>query len=186
MSEKLSPAQLAAQALRTRKRPHKVVRFPAPPGERTFDVALVVLTHQEIQDAQIEAVRYLTEEKKLDAVKLALLSTNALVEIETHVHHLAVACRSVDDPTMPLWSVEDVRSLTYDEREFLLGEYNAFARERSPISRAQSPEEVSAMIAELKRDGALSAWVTCCERATLESTLLALAALPARPTSESS
>lgn len=181
-----TPGQLAAQALRSRKRPHKVVRFPAPQGEKSFQIALVVLGGDEIQEAQIAAVKHLTDEKKLDGVKLALLSPSAIVETEMDYHLLAAACRDPEEISMPLWNVEEVRSLTVDERVFLLGEYNAFARERSPITRANSEQEVIAMLAELKESGALSAWLTCCERDSLERSVIALADLLPKPTSANS
>lgn len=163
-----------------------MVRFPAPIGEESFTIAIVVLGGDEIQEAQIAAVKHLVEEKKLDAVKLALLSPSAIVETEQDYHLLAAACRDPDEISMPLWTADDVRKLTIDERIFLLGEYNAFARERSPISRAKSEQEVSAMLAELKHSGALSAWLTCCERDSLESSVLALVDLLPKPTSENS
>lgn len=173
-------ANLAADALRNRKRASKKIAFPVGPGDEPFDIGLVVLTHDEIREAEIAAVKFVTApERKLDAVQLAILSPNALVEQERDLFVLARAIVHPDKPDMPLWDVEMLRSLTVEERIWLIGAYNAFAEERSPIKKAAKPEEVSAFLAELKRTGALSTWVTCSDSDTLRNTVLSLVeALP--------
>lgn len=173
-------ANLAADALRNRKRKHKVVPFPVGPGDEPFDIGIVVLTHDEIREAEIAAVKFVTApERKLDAVQLAILSPNALVEQERDLFVLSRAIVHADKPDMPLWDVEMLRKLTVEERIWLMGAYNAFAEERSPLKKAAKPEEVSAFLAELKRTGALSTWVMCSDSDTLRSTVLLLVeALP--------
>lgn len=173
-------ATLAADALRNRKRACKVIAFPVGPGDEPFDIGLVVLTHDEIREAEIAAVKFVTApERKLDAVQLAILSPNALVEQERDLFVLSRALVHADKPDMPLWDVEMLRKLTVEERIWLIAAYNAFAEERSPIKKAAKPEEVSAFLAELKRTGALSTWVMCSDTDTLRSTVLSLAeALP--------
>lgn len=181
-------ATLAADALRNRKRAHKVVAFPVGPGDEPFDIGLVVLTHDEIREAEIAAVKFITApERKLDAVQLAILSPNALVEQERDLFVLARAIVHADKPDMPLYDAEMLRKLTVEERIWLIAAYNAFAEERSPIKKGVKPEEVSAFLAELKRTGALSTWVMCSDSDTLRSTVLSLVeALPTPTTHDSS
>lgn len=176
---------LASDALRKRKRASKTVTFEID-GE-AHEIALVVLSHEEIREAEIEAVRYVTHpDRKLDAVQLAILSPNALVEQERDLFVLARAIREPGKIDMPLWGVEDLRKLTVEERIWLLGAYNAFAEERSPIKKAAKPEEVSAFIAELKRTQRLSTWVQCSDGATLRDTVLSLAEALSMQTTPSS
>lgn len=171
-------ANLATNALRNRKRASKKITFRIE--DQDVEIALVVLNHEEIREAEIEAVKYITHpDRKLDPVQLAILSPNALVEQERDLYVLARAIREPDKVDMMPWSVEDVRKLSVEERIWLLGAYNAFAEERSPIKKAAKPEEVFAFIAELKRTGRLSTWVQCSDGATLRDTVLSLAeALP--------
>lgn len=174
-------ATLAADALRKRKRASKQVSFEID-GE-SVEIAFVVLSHEEIREAEIEAVKYITHpDRKLDAVQLAILSPNDLVGQERDLFVLARAIREPGKTDMMLWSVEDLRKLTVEERIWLMGAYNAFAEERSPIKKAAKPEEVSAFIAELKRTGRLSTWVQCSDGAILRDTVLSLAEALSTPT----
>jgi hypothetical protein len=167
-------AALATDALRKRKRASKTRPFEI--DGQVYDIAFVVLSHEEIREAEFDAVKYITHpDRKLDAVQLAILSPNALVEQERDLFVLAKAIREPGRIDMEIWSVDDLRKLSVEERIWLLAEYNAFAEERSPIKKAAKPEEVSAFIAELKRTRALSTWVQCCDGATLRDTVLSLA-----------
>lgn len=180
-------ANLAADALRNRKRKHKVVPFPVGPGDEAFDIGLVVLTHDEIREAEIAAVKFVTApERKLDAVQLAILSPNALVEQERDLFVLSRAIVHADKPDMPLYDVGMLRKLTVEERIWLIAEYNVFAEERSPLKKAASSEEVIAFLAELKHTDRLRTWSRCSDTDTLRDSLLALAELLPKPTTQSS
>lgn len=163
-------------------RPHRVTTWP---GEDT-PIALVVLTRAELMAAQIAAVKHCVDELKLDAVKLALLQPEGLLENERDVQLLA---RAVRDPSMGLAPLHDVRAmrerLTAETQAALIAAYNAFELERSPISRAGSDAELGELLARLKADGGLSTYLLCCDGDSLRNIALYMAKLLS-PTSTSS
>lgn len=185
MSETLKPATLA-EVMRTRERPTKTFDWPVPKGEAPFQAAFVLLSDEEIQEATVNASRYVKTTYKLDALELALASESALARQETERHLLAAALRCADNHGMPFTTPDELRKhLGPDTRDALLRIYNAFARERSPITTETDPAKLVALVRELKAAGALSDWLTCCDTDTLKSIVLAQAEASQTPTSES-
>lgn len=177
---------MSEKPMKKRVRASRVIPWPVPYGEQSFNVALVLLTHEELQRAQIAAIEHIRSLRQ-DAASLAVLQASSFVEIETEVQVLALALREAEQPDMPYKTALELREeMTLVEREALMRAYNAFEQDRSPFSRERDPQKIVAQIHESKTRGVLSDLVNFYDTFSLRSTLLALAEALPTPTNESS
>lgn len=150
---------LAAEVARTDAPAHLPMDWPGNPKRR---IALVVLGREQIVDAQIAAVEYLVEKRHLDAVKLALLQPEGLLDFEREVQTLSRAIRDPDSPDLELFSADELRAeLRPEVQRALIEAYNAYEKKISPLSKVDDPEALKEYLRSLKANGGLLTLVTC-------------------------
>ena len=175
--------ELAAEATRS-GRSHRLIEWPGDPATK---VALVVLTRKEIERTSIEAVRYIRNELKLDPIDLALVEADNLLGHEKIVQILAASIRKPDCIDLPAFSAKALReSITSEEQIALIQAYNAFERERSPLSRSDEPSKLLDEVIRLGKPEAQWSWATYCEPDTLRDIVICAVRRLTPPTSETS
>lgn len=166
---------LAAEVARSEDRAGLAMHWPGNPARK---IILVVLGREEITDAQIAAVDYLTVTRKLDAVRLALLQPEGLLDFEREVQILSRAIHDPDAPDHDLLSADDLRvELKPEVQRALIEAYNAYEKKTSPLSTVDDPEALKAYLRSLKVNGGLWTLVTCSAGDSLRSIAHALADL---------
>lgn len=134
------PAQAAAETATARERPHRVIEWP---GDPSVSVALVVLTRKEIEQASIAVTKYVRNELKLDPIDLAITEADDLLGHERIIQTLAAAIRRPECVSARAFEPAALRdSITSEEQIALIGAYNTFERERSPLKHAPDAEKL--------------------------------------------
>ena len=165
-------------------RSHRLIEWP---GDASTHVALVVLTRKEIERSSLEAVRYIRNELKLDPIDLALVEADNLLGNERIIQTLAAAIRKPDCVDLPAFTAKALReSITSEEQLALIQAYNAFERERSPITRGESPEATLDEVIRLGKPEAQWTWATYCEPDTLRDIVICAVRRLTPPTSVTS
>ena len=133
------PAKAAAETASARGRTHRLIEWPGEPGR---SIALVVLTRKEIEQASLAAAKYLRAELKIDPIDLALVQSDLLHENERIIQTLAAALRQPECVDLRAFEPAALReAITAEEQNALVAAYNAFERERSPLTNAEDPEK---------------------------------------------
>lgn len=163
-------------------RPSKLIRWPAPDGETSFNVRLWTLSDIEFAEATLAAQEWVFDPKRgMGASPLTVEMQRALFDAEEERQILARALRNADDPSAPL--VVDVdhlrRVLTPDARRVLMRVYNTYADECSPIREIEAlePAEAKRMLQDFQRAGELSGWLDSCDFGSLKRFVQQLVAL---------
>jgi len=157
------PKDVAASDLFIRltstERPHRIVDIPrkGPDGEPIAQVALVVLTQEEMNAAAAEAERRTRKllgqdiPKKEEAQAGYLDVYNNLAAIEV----LFRACRTTEDPKKPAFRTpqEIQSSLTSDEVGVLYHAYLTVQQELGPIVATMTEMEIESWIRVLAEGG---------------------------------
>jgi len=177
-------ANAAAAEVTQSGRSHRLIEWP---GDPTTRVALVVLTRKEIERAAVESVRYLRTELKLDPIDIALVEADNLLGNERIIQILAAAIRKPDCVDLPAFTAKSLReSITSEEQIALIQAYNAFERERSPLTRGDDPEKLLDEVIRLGKPEAQWSWAMSCEPDTLRAIVTCAVRRLTPPTSETS
>ncbi|RTL25100.1 MAG: hypothetical protein EKK55_10215 [Rhodocyclaceae bacterium] len=173
----------AGEAVR-HERAHRILPWP---GDASTQVALVVLTRKEIEQASIEVARYVRKTLKLDPIDLALIEADNLLGNERIVQTLAAALRRPDCIEVRAYEADALRkSITSEEQIALIQAYNAFERERSPLSKSADAEALLDEVIRLGKPEAQWTWATYCEPDTLRDIVTCAVRRLTPPTSETS
>ncbi|MEY5060547.1 MAG: hypothetical protein RIS45_468 [Planctomycetota bacterium] len=177
-------ANAAAAEVTQSGRSHRLIAWP---GDPTTQVALVVLTRKEIERSLIEAVKYIRHELKLEPIDLSLVEADELLGNEKIIQTLAAAIRKADCVDLPAFTAKSLReSITSEEQTALIRAYNAFARERSPLTLGESADKMLDEVIRLGKPEAQWTWATYCEPDTLRDIVICAVRRLTPPTSETS
>lgn len=163
-------------------RPSKLIQWPAPDGETTFNVRLWALSDIEFAEATLAAQEWVFDPKRgMGASPLTVEMQRSLFDAEEERQILARALRCADKPAEPLVvDVDDLRRvLTPDARRVLMRVYNSYADECSPIREVEllEPAEAKRMLLDFQRAGELSGWLDSCDFGSLKRFVQQLVAL---------
>ena len=174
-----------ARVMRDKARPSKKIEFPGLDGT---PCRLWNPSDGEIDEADVAARKYLTEECKLDALQLSLAIESKLYEAENQRQLLALVVRDVGDPEGTAFAtVDDFREwLTPRQREVLMRHLKTYIEERSPERKVGGDENLVGLIRSLKADGVLSDWLIGCDGDSARTIVLSLAEAWPTPTAPNS
>lgn len=178
------PAQAARETATAWGRPHRIIDWP---GDPSTSVALVVLTRKEIEQALLAATKYLRVELKVDPIDLALVQADLLLETEKEIQLLAACLRQPGCLGLRAFEAAALRAeITADEQTALIRAYNAYEKERSPLSLGDDPEKLLDEVIRLGKPEAQWTWAQYCEPGTLRDIAICAVKRLSPPTSESS
>lgn len=150
--------------------------WPVLRGEKPRKGLFVLLSDEEVEAAQLEAVAHLIEHYKLDEVRMAVLAERNLFHAEEGRQLLVRALRDPSHPDMPYATIEELREhLDPETRGALVERYVAFKNSVSPITAEHDPAVLLEKVDALKEAGGLLDWLTYCDSDTRLYTALALA-----------
>lgn len=154
-----------ARAMRSQKRPARVVAFPGLDGAK---VAIVNPSDEEVAEAQAAAAQYLKSVLRLDEFQLSLMLERNLYLAEEERQLLVRVLRDPADTEASFGTIEELRqALTPDTRKILMRHLADWIEERSPEKRFNGdPEKVAEFVQGLKDEGALSEYLTSCDFGT--------------------
>ncbi len=163
-------------------RPSKLIKWPAPEGEATFDVRLWALSDIEFAEATLAAQDWVFDPKRgMGASPLTVEMQRSLFDAEEERQILARALRNANHPDSPLVAnVDDLRRvLTPDARRVLMRVYNTYADECSPIREIEALDaaEAKRMLLDFQKAGELSGWLDSCDFGSLKRFVQQLVAL---------
>lgn len=177
-------AQSAAETATARERPHRVIEWP---GDPSVSVALVILTRKEIEQALLAAAKYLRAELKVDPIDLSLVQADLFLEAEKEIQLLAAALRRPDCISVRAFETAALRDdVTSEEQIALMQAYNAYEKERSPLSKGDDPEKVLDEVIRLGKPEAQWTWAQYCEPGTLRDIAICAVKRLSLQTSENS
>lgn len=178
------PAKAAAETASARGRAHRIIEWPGEPGR---SIALVVLTRKEIEQASLAAAKYLRAELKVDPIDLALVQSDMLLENERVIQTLASALRRAECVDVPAFTASALReAITAEEQNALVGAYNTYERERSPLTNAGDAEKLLDEVIRLGKPEAQWISLQYCEVDSLRAIATCAVARLTPPTSTSS
>ena len=140
-------------------RPHVIVDFPrnGPDGEPIAQIAMVVLTQDELIGAAAEAERVTRKLLASDLPKKedAQLGYNDVYQNNSAVQVLFRACKSAEDVKVPAFKTPNEISsqLTNDEIGVLMHHYLTVQQELGPIVASMSEEEFESWVTALVEGG---------------------------------
>lgn len=176
-------ANAAAAEATQSGRSHRLIAWP---GDPTTQVALVVLTRKEIERASIEAAKYI-KKLGLDGIELSIVEADSLTFHERKLQLLAAALRKADCVDLPAFTADKLReSITDAEQGALIQAYNAFERERSPLTLGESADKMLDEVIRLGKPEAQWTWATYCEPDTLRDIVICAVRRLTPPTNETS
>lgn len=180
------PSSEEVRAMLAVTRPSKAIALPGRWSE--YRARVWALVGSDELEAKRRAHEWLEKYFEGRALALRLASNPEILSEAVDRERIALALRRYDDPGAPLFTAQEVLSIfTHDEREALLAAVEDFLRESNPLSRAESEEEVLALLkTHAGGDLASSAFLTFCDDATARRIATVLVERWARQQSESS
>lgn len=154
----IEPSKLWA-ALQQAPRPFRVIDFPrqGPTGEPVGQVAIWVLTQEELMIASAEAEKFAREKlKAVDSINRESFGYDNLYAHEASIQILYRACRDVDDPERrsAFPSPGHIRQhMTSIEVGTLFAHYLTVQAELGPLAATLSDEEIDAWITRIAEGG---------------------------------
>jgi hypothetical protein len=138
-------------------RPSRVIDFPrkGPDGEPLTNLAMWVLTQQEMIEAAASAERFTRKAiKDMPAANDAKTGYDNVYNSAATAEVLFRASRKADDLQSSFFpAVESVRQLTGDEVGVLMNHYLTVQAELGPIVAHMTSEEMEAMIDQIAKSG---------------------------------
>ncbi|MDI3282113.1 hypothetical protein QHF83_02285 [Polyangium sp. 15x6] len=143
-------------------RPHRVVPFPRfnEDGESLGDIAMVVLTQEEVTAANISAEKYVRKTFKDNVGEIPMVNEKSegyanLFSSRASTEILFRACRKVDDVEKAFFPSREAigQRLTTDEVAVLMNHYMRVQSELGPIVSNMSQEEMDAWVEMLAEGG---------------------------------
>lgn len=170
------------EVMNSTQRASKLLQWPTPDGEASFEIRLWCLSDEEHALATVAAQEWAFDEKRgIGASPLVAELRRSLFDAEEERQILLRALRRGDDASIPLVVEPDDlrRVLTPDARLALMRAYNGWVDECSPIRHLESGKysaaEMKAMLRDFRNAGQLSDWLDSCDFASLKSIVLRLA-----------
>lgn len=180
--ERSGLASFGMRALGSAKRPCKVVAWP---GRADLRVGLWVVRDEEMASARAKAQQFVTDELRLDALKLSLDESTYREELDRQTLLYALRHPEAHDEAFFADADELREVLDADTRQCLMQLYNDFVDERSPIRKATDDDQVRRLVAAVGKEQSESSLLSYYDRGSLARIAIAQAAELIRLTRES-